>query len=802
MWRNYFLTLFRVMRRQKLYTTIHVLGLGLGIAASLLIAIFVTDELSYDRFHPGAEHIYRIAVRGSLQGNPINLAGAGSPMAETLRSELPEVTETLRFGMWRTMPVQYGENRSTEDIVLTTDANFFQMFSFRLLTGNPATALQGVNKIVITRDLAVKLFGGEDPMGKIVLMGTENRACEVTGVAENPPHNSHIDFDILLSGDSWDYLKSDYWTNFNCYTFLRLNPMAQPALVEEKMNSYVGKYLGPEIEAAFGYPIETFLNAGNVLDFYLQPLADIHLKSNAENEIKPPGNEDYLYVFSAISLFIILIACINFMNLSTARSSVRAREVGIRKTAGALRRDLIHQFLLESTLYSTLAALFALLLIQAALPFFNQLSGVQLSFSVLNIPLFWAALLAFTLLIGVISGSYPAFYLSRFEPHAVLKGRQSAGLKRSGFRGALVTFQFLISIALIISSLVMYRQIRFMQTKNLGFDKANVIRLLHTNNLGERAIPFRNEVLSHSDFLNFSYAGIMPPYLSNRILFRVPGQPDQVFHLYETDARMLETMGYRMKQGRFFREGARADSMVCVINESAMRQLEWTDFNGKQLDVPLDNNVVLQLEVIGVVEDFHFESLREPVKPLVILPGRVPNFEVAVRLSPGDIPQKLATLHGIWKKYAPEYPFEYSFTDQNYEALFRSEMRTGNIILLFTLLAVFIASIGLFGLATYSVEQRSKEISIRKAMGASVRQLVALLTSNFTRLVLFAFLLAAPVTWYFMDRWLQGFAYRTHLGVAVFAMAGIIALLIAWLTVSFQSLRCAASSPVKYLRNE
>jgi putative ABC transport system permease protein len=633
--------------------------------------------------------------------------------------------------------------------------------------------------------------------------GSEKAASEVTGVVKDPPHNSHIQFDIVLSGETWDYLRSNtQWTSNNLYTYVKLHPNGNIDNVNKQLDGMVEKYIGTELEKYIGISFKEFMEQGNNVGLFTQSLLDIHLRSNLQEEITPNGNIQYLYVFAAIATFIILIACINFMNLSTARSANRAKEVGVRKTIGAVRERLIFQFISESIIYSVFSMLVALFIIGLSLDGFNVLAGKQLSFAIFAQPVVIGALIIFTLVIGFLAGSYPAFYLTSFKPTDVLKGKMRAGFKNSVLRNVLVVLQFTISIALIFGSLVVYRQLNYMHDKNLGFAKENVVSLLHTMALGNNAQAFKNEINSNPAFESASFANNLPPNITWTSAFRKGGsEQDFLLSICQVDHDHLATMGFQMAEGRFFSREFKSDTAAIILNETAYKQMAFKNLD-EAVVLTYQNDTPAPLKVIGVLKDFNFMSLRENVRPMGILLGREPNFELAVRLTPGNTKEKIATLEKIYKKYATGSPFEYSFLDQNFDALFRAEQRMSEIILIFTVLAIGIACLGLFGLSTFSAEQRAKEISIRKVMGASVSQLMSLMSRDFTILVLVAFVIATPLAWYSAEHWLQGFANRINIDISTVIISGAVALLIALFTISFQSLKAARENPVKAMRSE
>lgn len=802
MLKNYLKTALRIMVRQKAYSAINVAGLSVGIAATLLIIIYIADELGYDKMHRDAAQIYRVGFSGRLQGNEFVSATSPAPLGETMQKEIPEVAAVTRFGLWRTMPMSVGDKNFTEKHFLIADSNFFKFFSFPVVAGNPDEFLKGTNKIVITESVAKRYFGNENPVGKVMLRGSDKTASEVTGVVQDPPHNSHIRFDIILSGETWDYMRNNQWTSNNLYTYIKLQPTGNTGKIKEHLDRMIEAYMGPELERFLGFGLKQFREQGNSVGLFTQPLLDIHLKSNLQEEITPNGNIQYLYIFAAIAIFIIFIACINFMNLSTARSASRAKEVGVRKTIGALRERLLFQFLSESLIYSVISMLMALFIVALALDQFNFLAGKQLTFSIFANPLVIGALIVFTFILGLLAGSYPAFYLTAFKPTEVLKGKIRAGFKNAALRNVLVVFQFVISIALIFGSVVVYRQLGYMQEKNLGFDKENVVGLLHTLSLGKNAQAFKNELTSNPSFKGASFSNNLPPNISWTSAFRKGGsEQDFLLSVYQVDHDHLATMGYQMAEGRFFSREFKSDTAAIILNETAYRQMAFKN---------LDEAVILSyqgekpapLKVIGVLKDFNFRSLKENVKPMGMLLGQEPNYEMAIRLSPGNTQAQIQTLEALWKKYAPGAAFEYSFLDQNFDALFRAEQRMSQIILIFTVLAIGIACLGLLGLAAYTAEQRAKEMSIRKVMGASVPQLMILMSRDFAILILVAFVIAAPLAWYFTDNWLAGFANRIDIDLSVLIISGAVAMVVALFTISSQSLRVARENPVRAMRME
>ena len=567
--------------------------------------------------------------------------------------------------------------------------------------------------------------------------------------------------------------------------------------------------MGPELEAIIGMSQQEFKASGNSFGFFLQPMLDIHLKSDLGSELTPNGNMQYLFIFGAIAAFILLIACINFMNLSTARSATRAKEVGVRKSIGAMRSKLIVQFLSESMIYSFISTVLALAIIGLVFPAFNALAGKNLELILLAQPVVIISITGFALATGLIAGSYPAFYLTAFKPIHVLKGKVAVGLKNSSLRNSLVVFQFMISIALILGSMVVYKQLKYMQSKDMGFDKENIIVVNNLWSLDNNEAAFKNELSLHREFINTTFTSALPPRITDSNLFRKGrSEQDIVLNLSTVDYEHLSTMRYTMSAGRFFSRDFPSDSTAIILNEAAYKQLGFDGLEGETV-INFNAPKPVTLNLIGVVKDFNFENLRSTVKPMAMVLDvgsnvwmvREAKNEIAIRIAPGDPTSTIEKLEGIWKKYSSS-AFEFSFLDENIDAMFRSEQRMGRIVFIFATLAIIIACLGLFGLANYLGEQRGKEISIRKVLGASVPQVVILLLKDFTLLIVIAFIIAAPLGWYLMGEWLDGFAYRTSINMWLVLAAGSLSLLTALLTIGYQSFKVARENPVNNLKGE
>ena len=718
----------------------------------------------------------------------------------------PQIESVLRIASWETFPIRYKDKSFTEPRLLLADPEFFKFFNFKLIAGSPDSVLNGERKVVITESTAKRYFnykgnGDTSPIGEILNLA-QGYTATVVGIAEDPPLNSHFHFSVILSLESFtDTNPGDYMTG-TVFTYFKLKPGANLDDAIVKFNNIIEYKIGAQLEEEQNITLAKFKAQGNDIAFFTQPLLDIHLKSQLSGEFEPNSDVQYLYTFASIALFITILACINFMNLSTARSSSRAKEVGIRKAVGAPYHRLLTQFLLESYLYILIAVVFSLLFILAILPVFNVLSGKQLSFGVLGTPTFLGFAAGCVVLSGVLAGSYPAFYLAHFSPVEVLKGKLREQLRSYGIRNVLVIFQFFISCVLIISTLTVYLQIRYIQEANIGFDKGNIINLLHTRNLGKNGEAFKRELLSHAEINSASYANRLPPNVDWQSVFTlVDNEKEYLLGVYEMDVDHLETMRYEMVGGRFFSEQNPADTNAVILNETAARKLGLSIFKGKVLTTNYDHPQ-REREIIGVMKDFNFQSLKEPIQPLAMVLGPQPNWEIAIRLTRGNTEEKIELVKTIWKKYANNAPFEYTFLDKNFEAKHKTEKRIGLLFLLFTSLAIFIACLGLFGLAAFIAEQRTKEIGIRKVVGASVQEIVLMINQDFMKSVGIANLIAWPVAWWIMDTWLNEFAFRIPFPWWVFLVAGVVTLVIAFLSISFQTVKAAEGNPVKSLRDE
>jgi putative ABC transport system permease protein len=803
--KNYFKVAIRNIFKHKAFSFINITGLAIGIACSVLILLFVTHELSYDRFHEKADRIHRIAVRASIGNTKIRQTYSSSETFRKLLLDFPEIEAGVKFFRLGEVPVISGERTFFESRFYAVDNTFFDIFTVPLIHGNPESVLKNPNTMVLTRDIAVKYFGTTDVIGRILRVdskfGLRTKDFEITGVSENMPANSHFHYDILVSLASFpDWVNNTGWTANNFITYLLLKKGTSAETFNEKLKEFTRKYMG-------GERFDSWVAKGNSWEYYLQPITKIHLTSDLNGEFESNGNETYVYVFSVVSIIILLIACINFMNLSTAKSSLRAKEVGMRKVVGSGKNQLVAQFISESVILSFIALALGIGLVHLLLPSFRNLVNRPLELNYLHNPLVIPLLLALGLFVGVISGSYPAFFLSSIKPVAALKNRAFKGIDKggAGLRNALVVLQFSISIFLMIGTLVVFQQMRFLQNKKLGFQKDQVLVIKNADALGKNIEAFKESLRKETSITGVSGTSTLPGMRFNNIGFGAEGVDEGfTLNICVCDQEFLKTLGLEMAQGRFFSKEFPSDSHAAVINEKAAKLLNWDDPIGKRI-----NNWSKErgnFTVIGVVKDYHYESLHHEIRPMALfLNGGYYQWSdqvIAARLETEDLPWTIKKIEKTWKEFASSIAFDYSFLDQDFDNLYINEKQTQKMFSAFSFLALFIACLGLFGLASFNVDQKTKEIGIRKVLGASVPGLVSNLNRNFVKWVLIANILAWPVAWYFMRGWLQNFAYRIDLRLWMFLLTAGLALLIAFVTVSFQTVRAASKNPVDSLRFE
>ncbi|MFB6271497.1 MAG: ABC transporter permease [Salinibacter sp.] len=803
MLRNYLKIAYRTLRSRPGVTTINVVGLAVGLAACLLIGLWIEHELSYDDFHPGAEHVYRVTAEIDLGGIDTDAPLSPAPMARAVVDAFPAVEAATRVGMEESATVEIRNQSFRETNLLTADSSFFDLFSgFSLRRGNPETALSSPNAAVLTASTARKYFGTTDVVGETIQ--TRDATRRVTGVLEPIPSASHLQFSMVLAQDLPPKIRTQ-WAANNYYTYLRLTEGTKPSAFERRFDKYVEAEVLPKIEEAFGMSIQEMVaQQGGEYRYNLQRLTDIYLQADSSYEIGPTGSRAAVYVFAVVAFLTLLIACINFMNLVTARASERATEVGIRKAMGAGRSQLTGQFLGEAVLTTAGAFGLAVGLAVLARPLFVQLSGVPLSVdALLSGPVLLTGGVGIVL-VGLLAGSYPAFILSRFDPAEALKvnNTHGSGGGPAWVRRGLVGGQFVVSIALIAGTLVVGQQYEYIQDKQLGIDRERVVVLDRAQSLGDRQDAFLERVRRTPDVVTASTGDRLFGFLSQDSFLPAGKPPDASKGMSALDVspRFVETTGAAVVAGRSFEPGRPADSTAVVLNRTAAETFGWSpqEAVGNRVQEVGDS---ISTEVIGVVENFHYQSLRNRVRPLVLRHTDSAN-RVFVRLESGRAEEAVDQIRTAWTEMGGARPFEYTFLDQSFDRLHRSTQRTGRLLGAFSGIAIVIACLGLFGLATYIVQRRTKEIGIRKALGATSTQIVGLVSKEFAALVGVAFVVAAPLAYVSMQQWLQTFAYRTSVGVGTLVVAGAAALLLTLLTVSVHALRAARTDPARTLRDE
>jgi len=791
MLKNYIKIAWRNITRNKGYALINILGLAVGLACCILIAQYVQDELSYDNFHK--KPVYFVGKESSFGGNSRKSMSTSLPLGQALVNEIPEVENYVQITWPGSGSVSTdGESFTEEDRILNASSAFFEIFKFSLKVGRPDKVLEQPNSVVITEEVARKYFPGENPVGQtLTIQRYGENVYTVTGVAKNVTQNSYLDFDVVGTLGSLQTVKDkkgqDAWGASMFHTFASLKEGTDADFVESKLASVADNHFDEERKVSF----------------FFVPVSDLYI-SDLVSRSGFKGDMKYIYIFSAISLFILIIACINYMNLATARAAQRSHEVGIRKTVGADRWQVARQFLGEAVIISLFSFVIGLVIAELALPIFNQIFDKELELFFQENVGFLFSLCGLAILVGLISGSYPAFYLSGFQPHRIISGQLFGRKPSAGLRKTLVVCQYTVTVALLIGTIVVFKQLQFTQAKDLGFNEEQVIVVPMRGELTSKHDVLKQELQKNPDILSVTATSAVPSEYNTRYgLPFDPSQPDREVSFYGlfADPNYVETLGMKMAAGRFFEEG-RSDDSTVVINESAVDKLGWESAQkavGKQLT---------HGEVIGVIKDFHFSSLREKIDGIYIRPERPEDSpfasynQIAARLHPEKIDQSIDYIRSKWESLAGDQTFSYSFLDQKFEEMYRTEQRLSQVFITFSVIAIVIACLGLLGLAAYSAERRTKEIGIRKVMGATVTNIVTLLSKDFVKLVVLGFVIAVPIGWYAMNKWLQDFAYRIEINAGVFLLAGGVALLIALLTVSWQAARAALANPVNSLRSE
>jgi putative ABC transport system permease protein len=806
--KNFFVNTFRNMRRQRGYILINVGGLAIGLTSFLFITLYVIHELSYDRFHKNYENIYRLKVVGRMAGGELDQAVTAAPMAKAMMNDYPEViltTRVTRLGAWL---IRFGDKRFNEDGVLFADSTFFGVFDFKLLKGDPKTALELPKSIILSEEYAKKYFADQDPMGQQMIVEADTVLYTVTGVVRNVPDNSHMKFDMLASMSTYPGMaNSQFWVSHNFYTYIVVKNGTNKDVLQQKFQGMVTKYVGPQIQQILGLTIDDFRKAGNDFSYVIEPLKDLHLKGATQYNLEPMGSITTVYVFAVIAFLILIIAIINYVNLATAKSATRAREVGVRKVAGARKAGLISQFLGESLLIVTFAVILSVLLVYAFTIYFNQLIGKNLSVGLLDNFQGYISLLALIIIVGIAAGFYPAFVLASFNPVEVLKGTMNPGSMSKSLRGLLVVFQFTVSIIIIIGSIIVYKQLNFMTKKDLGFNKENLIVIRRPDAFHQQLEAFREQVLQIPGVEKVGFSRAVPGTIYNNNAFLKDEDPDKNTYLINQTQVSLDfpqALGVQLVEGRFFSREYGTDSAAVLINETAVKSMGLKDPVGKYILQPRGPQQFQKLKIIGVMKDFNIETLHKSISPVcftVLGTGGGDMFAV-VRITGNDIPATIQGIEQRWQNFTTRQPFQYDFFTDTWNNLYASETKTGRIFILFSLLVIFIACLGLIGLITYITDKRTKEIGIRKTYGASIRLVLRLLSKEVVYLILISSIIAYPIAYFGSKYWLGGFADKVNISPFIFILATFAALIIGWLSISYQAIRAANYNPARALRTE
>ncbi len=796
----------RSFKRQKAYIIINILGLTIGIACSLLIALYVLQEASYDRYNVKKDRICRIILHGKIGGEELTVSSTPAIIGPTMLNEFPEVEDFLRMTGRGPTVIEYNQQSYTDDNVVGADSSFFNFFSIPVLKGDRENLLDAPHKVVLSESIAKKIFGEENPIDKAIKIGTDTTFFIVTGVMADIPDNTHFKASALISFMTDSRANSTVWLSNNLSTYLLLKPNTDPRILDEKLPDMLNKYIGPELKQYMGISIEDFTKQGGIYQYFLQDLKDAHLDNSVQNEFKAASDPKFLIIFGSIAVLIILIAAINFMNLSTAQASRRAKEVGIKKIGGSTRGMLITQFLSESFLLSFISLVLALIIVKITLPYFNNLLGSHLYLSLLGKWYIIPALLLFAVVVGFMSGSYPAFYLSSFSPYEVLKGNVKNSMKNGRLRKVLVVFQFAVSILLIIGTLIMYRQINYMLNKDLGFNKENLVVLNRAGVLGTKMESFKEAVKNIPGVVNISSASSIPGRVNNKNGYGIEGRKDESFILTTTwaDYDFLKTYELTLDTGRYFDKEYSSDQQACILNEAAVKNFGITDIQHTRMMLPTGTGDMVYLPIIGVVNNYNFESLRNPVQPCIIL-YQTDNYlfgYITVRISAQNYSATISEIEKTWKEYTSNAPLQYYFLDADLEQMYIQEKQNAQMAVIFSILAIFVATLGLFGLTSFTVEQRTKEIGVRKAMGSSIAGIYVVISREIVFLVGISAVIAWPFIYYIAGKWLENFYYRISLGVFSFMAGFIIALGIALLTISYRVIKAARINPAQSLKYE
>ncbi len=806
--KNFFVNAYRNMRKQRGYIVLNVGGLAIGLTSFLFISLYVINELSYDRFHKNYENIYSLKVVGRMAGGVLDQAVTAAPMAQAMLKDYPEVLAAMRVTRLGAWLIRFGENKFNEDGVLFADSTFFSVLDFKLLKGDPKTALVRPRSMVLTEKYAKKYFGNQDPMGQKMIVEADTILYTVTGVVQDVPDNSHMKFDMLASMSTYPgQANSQQWVSHNFYTYIVVKDGTDPAKLQDKFQGMVTKYVGPQIQQILGYSIDDFKKAGNDFRYVLEPLKDLHLKGATQYGLEPMGSLATVSIFAVIAILILIVAIINYVNLATAKSAGRAKEVGVRKVVGGFKSGLISQFLGESLLIVTVATILAVILVYIFMPSFNQLIGKELSMGILKSLSGIGILIGLIVIVGISAGFYPAFVLASYNPVEVLKGTMSPGSMSKKLRGLLVIFQFTVSIIIIIGSIIVYNQLNYMTKKDLGFKKENLVIIRRPDAFWQQLESFRNQLLQIPGVDKVGFSRQVPGTNFNNNAFFNDEDPEKKTYLLEQAQVSFdypEALGVQLLDGRFFSREYSTDSTAILLNEAAVKSLGLKNPVGKYILQPRGPQQFQKLKIIGVMKDFNITSMHKAIEPVcfMVMGGGGGDQYATVRLTGINVRATIRAIEDKWQVFTTQQPFQYDFFTDTWNNLYSSEMKTGKIFILFSILTIFIACLGLIGLVTYITNKRTREIGIRKTYGASIRIVLGLLSKEVVTLILISSVLAYPLAYFGSKYWLEGFASRVYVSPLIYVFATAIVLIIGWLSISYQTLKAASHNPAKALRIE
>lgn len=799
MLKNYIIVALRNITKHRVYAVINILGLSIGITCSLLLLLYIKEELSYDNFHTKGENIYRIAARAIVQDTEVKTPTTMAPMGPALKNDYPEIVDFVRLSNFGETLVTVGEVKFYENEIFAADASFFKIFSFELLDGDAKTCLKEPNDMVLTQTMASKLFGDENPVGKTLTTETTGKAISrrITGVMADPPNNSHITPSALISFSSIPADQVEFWGNLGVVTYVLLQEGTDPADFGRNFPEFIEKYIS-----------QTFSQFNAEIEFFMQPLSDIYLYSNLDNELSPLGEISYLYIFGAIAVFMLIVACINYMNLATARSSNRAKEVGIRKAMGSYRSQIMWQFLSESLVVTLLAFTLSAILAFFIIPEFNALSGKNIDQNFISDPVIGLSMLSIATLVGLLGGSYPAMYLSKFKAVEVLarKTKVKSGI---GLRKTLVVVQFSISIVMIISTWIVFDQLTYLRNKDLGFNKDQVIKvLLNGEDIRSKLPVLKNALLKNANVESVGSSRSTPGSdnynMSAVSVEESDGEMvDKVFRNISIDSDFIPTLEIELIEGRNFNSEMGADTSASVlVNEEMIKHMGWDEPLGKKFEIRIGIGLERRVaKVVGVVRNFHLRALQEPIEPVVIH-NTNDNDNMLIRVNRDDISNTLIFINDTWDKVISNKPIQYNFVSQDFNEQYQADQKRGQVFAIFSILTIVISCLGLFGLASYSAEAKRKEIGIRKVVGASSAMIMMMISKDFLKLTGVSALISFPIAYFFMDRWLSGFAFHSEIKMTTFILSGLMVVVITLITVAYHALTTATSNPTSALRDQ